>query len=193
MLLLFLYAFPIYIKQWCPPSHCSLVVLLKREGPVCPQKIFAPCVKSSFSGHVQQEEHVRRVSLPSQDTLSSFWTPLCSKPLVIEGWEWQLDVLLPELTITCTGAQGPDMNNKASSWLLLLWSVTSSDVFVLDTWNTKQSSNPCSYPWSTQILGIAGSCLRHKANTPFHVHLFVFSKPKHSFTNYSFLHKIELV
>lgn len=104
ILLLFLYAFPTYIKQWCPASHCSLLShLLKRGGPVCPQKIFATSVKSSSLGYVHAKEHAERVSLPCQDTLSTFWTPLCSKPLDIGRQEWQLDELLPYLTITCMG------------------------------------------------------------------------------------------
>lgn len=76
ILLLFLYAFPPCIKQWCPASHCSLLShLLKREGPMCPQKTFTTSVKSSSSGYVQQEEHAKRVSLPGQDTLPSFLNP----------------------------------------------------------------------------------------------------------------------
>lgn len=72
MLLLFFYAFPTYLKLWCPSSHCSLSHLCKREGPVCHEKIFASSVKSSSSGYVQREEHTKRVSLPCHDSLSSF-------------------------------------------------------------------------------------------------------------------------
>lgn len=105
ILLLFLYAFPTCIKQWCPASHCSLLShLLKREGPMCPQKTFANSVKSSSSGYAQQEEHAKRVSLPGQDTLPSFLNPPCSKPLGIGGREWQLEELLPYWTIVYRGS-----------------------------------------------------------------------------------------